>query len=121
MNLPMKVVGDYKYTILVVNDEHVSLKEQMDLVTSLNYTVIAVDNGEEAIKVLNNETIDMMIIDLAMSKISGYEVCKIVRKDYHSVELPIIILTAAGKLTDLSLYFDVGANDFYTSLSKRNN
>ncbi|MEK3888754.1 ATP-binding protein [Bacillus sp. FSL K6-3431] len=112
MNLPMKVVGDYKYTILVVNDEHVSLKEQMDLVTSLNYTVIAVDNGEEAIKVLNNETIDMMIIDLAMSKISGYEVCKIVRKDYHSVELPIIILTAAGKLTDLSLYFDVGANDF---------
>lgn len=111
MNRPIKLEEDYKYTILVVNDEHTNLKKQMDLVASLNYTVITVDNGEEAIEALNNEAIDMMIIDVAMSKMSGYELCKIVRKDYHSVELPIIVLTA-DQLTDLSLYYDVGANDF---------
>ena len=53
-----------------------------------------------------------MIVDLMMPGMSGFEVCKAIRKDYELIELPILILTAAGQMTDLITSFQLGANDF---------
>ncbi|AFS79107.1 two-component system signal transduction histidine kinase [Gottschalkia acidurici 9a] len=112
MTLPKKIHGTVEKTILVVDDEHSNLKILMDTVNCLKYTVIAADSGESALQVLKNEKIDMVILDLMMPDMSGYDVCKVIRRHYHMVELPILILTASGRLRDMIDSFNIGANDF---------
>ncbi|MBU5675761.1 response regulator [Alkaliphilus sp. MSJ-5] len=112
LTIPERLDGIGEFTILVVDDEHPNLKVLINLIKALNYTVIAVDNGKDALDMLKNKTIDMMILDLMMPDMSGYEVCKVVRQEYHMVELPILILTASGQLTDMLTSFHAGANDF---------
>ncbi len=112
LTFPMKVEGNRWFTILIVDDEPANLKAMLNIITSLKYTVIAVETGEEALEIVKNETVDLMIVDLMMPVMSGFEVCKAIRKDYDHVELPILILTAAGQMTDLITSFQLGANDF---------
>ncbi len=112
LELPKKLKGKEKYTILIVDDEHTNLKILLNLLHSWDYTVIAVDNGPDALNTIKHEVVDLMILDLMMPSMSGYEVCELVRREYHLVELPILILTAAGQMHDLIASFQAGANDF---------
>lgn len=110
--LPRKISGKKAPTILVVDDEYANLKVLINIIDSLDYNIIAVDNGRAAFDILKEEKIDLMIVDVMMPEMSGYELCNIVRMEYDLVELPIIILTAAGQSTDLIVSFQAGANDF---------
>ena len=112
LQVPFKKVGENLYTILVIDDDHTNLKVMINCISSMGYTVIAVDNGKDAIRIIKEESIDLLVVDLMMPSMSGFEVCKIIRQDYDVAELPIIILTAAGQLTDLVESFKGGANDF---------
>ncbi|WP_249646207.1 response regulator transcription factor, partial [Lysinibacillus sp. D3C2_S12] len=75
------------------------------------YTVIAMLQGFDAVDYFKANKVDCMLIDLMMNGMSGYELCKRVRKQYDMLELPIIILTAIMKHSDLVLSLKVGAND----------
>lgn len=112
LKLPIKIEGKRNNTILVVDDEHANLKVMINVISSLDYKVIAVDNGESALEIVKNEIVDLMIVDLMMPRMSGFEVCKTIRKDYALVEFPILILTAASQLSDIVVSFQLGANDF---------
>lgn len=107
-----KSTGIKSYTILVVDDDPTNLKVLIHMIQSLQYNVIAASSGEEAIAILKTETIDLVIMDLIMPNMSGYDLCQEIRKDYGLVELPVIILTAAGQLSDLVVSLQMGANDF---------
>lgn len=110
--LSTKSTGAKPFTILVVDDAPANLKVLINMIRSLDYSVIAVDNGMEALRIINEETIDLIILDLMMPEMSGFEVCQLVRKKYDLVELPIIMLTASGQLSDLTYSLQIGANDF---------
>lgn len=109
LKLPQKIIGTNRATVLVVDDDHKNLDVLIELVGSLDYTVIAVDNGPDAMAMLERNVIDLMIVDLIMP---GYVVCKQVRQAYDLVELPIVILTEGAKSTDFVTAMKVGANDF---------
>lgn len=111
LDLPLIHRGNDK-TILVVDDDHVNIKVLADVLSEKGYTFIAVDNGFDAIEYLKTNKVDCMLIDLMMSDMSGYEVCKKVRKQYDMLELPIIVLTAIMQHSDLVLSLQVGANDY---------
>lgn len=106
------VIGSKPYTILVVDDEPTNLKVLANMIQSLDYTVMAVNNGQEALEVLKVHSIDLIILDVMMPGMSGYDVCKMIRKEYSLTELPVLMLTAAGQLTDVLTSFQIGANDF---------
>ncbi|MDT9725328.1 response regulator [Xylanibacillus composti] len=110
--LPAKVKGSKPYTILVVDDEPANLKVLINMLQSLHYSVIAVGSGQEALDVIAKEKVDLLILDLMMPHMTGYEVCKTIRQEYDLVELPVIILTASGQLSDLVASFQFGANDY---------
>jgi len=110
--LPKKVEGSRENTVLIVDDNHLNLKVLIDIVSSLDYTVIAVDNGNEALTIIQEESIDLLLLDLMMPDLTGYEMCEIIRKEYHMVELPILIITAAGESTRSAESFQAGANAF---------
>ncbi|MFC7688104.1 ATP-binding protein [Ureibacillus sp. GCM10028918] len=111
-DFPVIVEGNRDYTILVVDDEHPNLLILKDMIVSLGYTVIAVDNGECALEILKDREVDLVILDLMMPNMSGFEVCKLLRENFDLFELPVIILTAAEQLSDLLYSMQIGANEF---------
>jgi two-component system sensor histidine kinase ChiS len=110
--LPTKVEGSKPYTILVVDDEPANLKVLINMLHSLQYSIIAVGSGQEALDIIETEKVDLLILDLMMPHMTGYEVCKTIRQEQDLVDLPVIILTASGQLSDLVVSFQLGANDY---------
>lgn len=111
LELPLFYKGN-EQTILVVDDDHASIKLLADALTQSGYTFIAVDNGYDALEVLGTHKVDCMLIDYMMSGMSGYELCKKVRKQHDILELPIIVLTSIMQHSDLMLSLHSGANDY---------
>ena len=112
IEIPEKITGTKGYTILAVDDYSVSLFALINFIKDLKYTVLAAKSGEEALKIIEKESVDLIIMDLMMPGITGFEVCQRVRKNYSMAELPIIILTAAGHINEMQESFRSGANDF---------
>ncbi|MEC1179689.1 ATP-binding protein [Metasolibacillus meyeri] len=99
--------------VLIVDDDAVNLKVLIDILEQENYSVIAIDNGQHVFEQLGQHPdIDLLILDIMMPNISGYEICQQVRQSYTSVELPILMLTAAIRPEDMIAAFQSGANDF---------
>lgn len=111
LDLPLLHIGNDK-AILIVDDDHVNIKVLVDALIQKGYTVIGVDNGFDAMDYIKKHKVDCMLVDLMMNGMSGYELCKQVRKQYDMLELPIIVLTAIMQHSDLVLSLQVGANDY---------
>ena len=100
-----------------MDDDAVNLKVLIDILTQENYSIIAIDNGHHVFEYLTQQpSIDLLILDIMMPTISGYEICQQVRQNYTSTELPILMLTAAIRPEDMIAAFQSGANDFYINL-----
>lgn len=112
LELPIFYTGKNEQTILVVDDDHVSIKLLADALTQSGYTFIAVDNGYDALEILQTHKVDCMLVDYMMSGMSGFELCKKVRKHHDILELPIIVLTSIMQHSDLMLSLHSGANDY---------
>lgn len=99
--------------ILIADDDHINLKVLIDILAKENYSVIAVDDSRQVFEQLQlHPDVDLLILDIMMPNLSGYEVCQQVRNNYTSAELPILMLTAAIRPEDLLAAFQSGANDF---------
>ncbi len=66
-----------------------------------NFRILSALDGFQAMEILEQETPDLMILDLMMPRMSGFEVCQKIRESYDSSELPIIIVTAKNQISDL--------------------
>ncbi|WP_434752900.1 ATP-binding protein [Paenibacillus amylolyticus] len=110
---PYVTNAEGKRTVLIVDDQYVNLKVLLDALQSLDYRVIAVKNGVEALHEIEQPgRIDLVILDLMMPGMSGYEVCQEIRKRYSLLELPVLMVTAAFQPQDKVAAFQVGANDY---------
>ncbi|MFJ5767755.1 ATP-binding protein [Lysinibacillus sp. NPDC093210] len=99
--------------ILIADDDHINLKVLIDILAKENYSIIAVDDSQHVFEQLQvHPDIDLLILDIMMPNLSGYEVCQQIRKNYSSAELPILMLTAAIRPEDMLAAFQSGANDF---------
>jgi len=117
-----------QFHILVVDDEHVNRQVLINLLSVRNYRVSECENGVEALALINNDNfygntsvktevdfankIDLILLDVMMPGLSGFEVCRRIRETYTSSELPILFLTAKTQVDDLAKGYEVGANDF---------
>jgi DNA-binding response OmpR family regulator len=101
-----------KKKILIIEDEH-------DMVTGLkfnlearDYSVIAAYDGETGYRKALEEKPDLVILDLMLPKLNGYEVCKILKKEIP--DLPIIMLTAKSQEAEIVTGLELGADDYIT-------
>lgn len=107
--------GEGSIRILVVDDEPVNQQVLKNHLAFGDYHVTSVMNGEDALEVLKNEPpFDLVLLDIMMPRMSGYEVCKKIREKYLPSELPIIMITAKNQVSDLVQGFSYGANDYLT-------
>ena len=100
--------------ILVVDDE----PDVVDLVAlnlrSTGFKVISADNGETGVAKARTEIPDLIILDLMLPKLSGTEVCKVLKRDSATAAIPIIMLTAKGEEVDRVIGLELGADDYVT-------
>ena len=101
-----------KGKILVVDDE-VNITQILEFsIGAEGYEVIAAQNGEEAIDKARREQPDLIILDIMMPIIDGYEACRILKANPLTKHLPVILLTAKGRDIDRRLGYEVGATDY---------
>ena len=99
----------YNEKILIVDDE-LSIRQILETRLSIRgYNVILAANGEEALYLYKRELPDLVILDIMLPKIDGYEVCTEIRKES---QVPIIMLTALGDISDRVMGLELGADDY---------
>ena len=100
--------------ILVVDDDP-DIRQIMATVLPANgIRVQLAKNGEEALRMIAERKPDLVLLDVMMPNLSGYEVCRRIRETFNANELPVVMLTARSEISDLKESFDAGANDFIT-------
>ncbi|NQZ05800.1 MAG: response regulator [Algicola sp.] len=104
-----------QYRILLVDDEPVNRQVLNNHLSMQNYELIEAPGGLEALKAIDEDgPFDLILLDVMMPQISGYEVCSKLRETYAANDLPVIFLTAKNQVTDMVQSFAVGANDYLT-------
>lgn len=98
--------------ILVVDDEVVNVQVLMNQLSLHGYDVYTSLRGEQVFELVKKNNFDLIILDIMMPGMSGYEICQQLRQSYSLMELPILMLTAKNQLQDKMLAFEAGANDY---------
>ncbi len=99
-------------TVLVVDDEPVNVQILKNQLSMQGYEVLAASNGFQALEILKSRRPDLILLDLMMPRMSGYEVCQKLREDFDMNTLPVIMLTAKNQIEDMIEGFGAGANDY---------
>ena len=103
-----------KGKILVVDDE-IYIVHILDFSLGMEgYDVVTALDGEQALEKIKSEKPDLIVLDIMMPKLDGYEVCKTIKSDSATKQIPVILLSAKGRNVDQKMGFDVGADDYIT-------
>ena len=100
--------------LLVVDDDSINLRILETQLTAFGYTVTAVESGQSALEVLEHAEppIDLVLLDVMMPRMSGYETCRLIRERLSREKLPVLFLTARSQVEDRVTGFAEGANDY---------
>ena len=102
-----------KMKILVVDDE-VDVQNILSFRLEINgFSVVVASDGEGALEKIKNESPDLVLLDLMLPKINGFEVCRMVKFDDKHKTLPIIILSALDKEDDRKKALESGADAYF--------
>lgn len=101
-------------TILVVDDNPENLEVLKSILTRQNYTVRAANNGEIALKSIYAYPPDLILLDICMPGLTGFDVCKILKEEEKTRDIPVIFLTALADSQDIVTGFETGAVDYIT-------
>ncbi len=116
-----KMLAENKdFTVLIVDDELVNIQVLTNYLSLHNFAVVQAFDGFEALEAVEECKPDIVLLDIMMPRMSGYEVCQKIRETHPSHELPIIMLTAKNQVSDLVVGFTAGANDYLTKPFAKN-
>ncbi|MCF8381297.1 MAG: response regulator [Bacteroidales bacterium] len=100
--------------ILVVDDNLENLKVVSNLLKDKEYKIALAQDGESALKVLEENKIDLILLDIMMPEMDGYEVCAILKSKPETKDIPIIFLSAKMESEDIVKGFQMGGVDYIT-------
>src|SRR5688572_23280063 len=100
--------------ILVVDDTPFNVKLLADLLAVKGYTVSTAANGVEALERIERDRPDLVLLDVMMPGLSGYEVCRKVRDNPATAMLPVVMVTALDPVQERVKGIEAGADDFLT-------
>ncbi len=109
----LQVDSEPKYQILIVDDEPVNVQVLINHLSVANYAIAHANSGLEAFQILNQGfQPDLILLDVMMPAMTGYEFCRKLREDHPANQLPVIMLTAKNQVVDLVEGLAAGANDY---------
>lgn len=108
------MLSDTRQKILIVDDELDTLIPLKRALEAEEYTVVEASSGMEAIENTRSNHPDLILLDLMMPGMDGFEVCKVLKVDSLTSHIPIIMLTAKGEIDDKIEGIEIGADDYVT-------
>ncbi len=105
--------------ILVVDDNQENLKVVSNYLKEKGYKIALALNGVSALKILEDNKIDLILLDIMMPDMDGFEVCKKLKEIPKNKEIPVIFLTAKNDTEDIVKGFQVGGVDYITKPFKK--
>ena len=111
--------ADVPARILVVDDEPQNLDLFEAMLTSAGYEVFLASEGEEALRLARERKPDLILLDLTMPGLSGFEVCARVKTDPQTGGIPVLFVTALSQVSDKERALAVGGDDFLTKPFQR--
>jgi two-component system sensor histidine kinase ChiS len=112
-NSPSTINNAKQFKVLIVDDEPVNRQVLINNLSLYNYAITEASNGQEALAVIEKGLIpDLILLDVMMPHMTGYEVCQKIRDRFPAHELPIVMLTAKNQVADIVEGFESGANDY---------
>ena len=105
-------INNEEVNILVVEDSLTQAVQLQDILERSSYSVSVVNNGKEALKYLENNTPTMIISDIVMPEMDGYELCRCIKKSEKFKNIPVILLTSLTDPEDIIRGLEYGANNF---------
>src|SRR4030042_4577275 len=96
-------------SILVIDDDNKLTALLEEYLGKYNYRVTSSEDPEDGLTKLKQNRFDLIILDIMLPQMDGFETCKLIRKDYDT---PIIMLTARGEVTDKIVGLELGADDY---------
>jgi len=103
-----------KYNILIVDDVVENIQVAMNILKEENYEFSFAKNGIDALELMKQNSFDLILLDIMMPGLDGYEVCKRMKENELLKEIPVIFLTAKVDVDSMSLGFAVGGVDYIT-------
>jgi len=99
-------------TILIVDDDETNLDLLSVILKSDEYTILRSDNGRAALEMLKQQPVDLVLLDLMMPVIDGYQVLRVMRNDAKLQSTPVVVITAVGKRESVKHCILLGAKDY---------
>ena len=98
--------------ILVADDEPLNCQVVADCLSMQGYSVVTVADGQAALDAMQTQTFALLILDVMMPKLSGFDVTRRVRENFTSQEMPVLLLSAKNRPEDVATGLSAGANDY---------
>ena len=103
---------EQKPTILVVDDNQQNLELLQAYLEDIDCLTIPATDGAEAMEIVAKQPPDLVLLDVMMPKMSGFEVCKRIKNSPQTSDIPVIMVTALNELGDIERGIDSGTDDF---------
>ncbi len=103
-----------KYNVLAVDDIPLNLLLVQKMLSKFNFRIRTATNGRKALEAVAQDKPHLILLDLMMPEIDGYEVLRRLKADPETADIRVIILSALNSNEDIVKGFDLGANDFLT-------
>lgn len=108
-------VNDFSnYTILIVDDVYLNIVLVEKMLKRYNFNVKSATGGEQALEIVSEEKPSLILLDLMMPNMDGFEVLNILRKKDATKDIPVVILSALNSEADIKRGLDAGANGYIT-------
>ena len=106
-------MSDQPRRILLVEDDRFLRKAAEATLKQQGYTVITAADGEEALRVARSEPLDLILLDLIMPKLNGFQVLNALKTDAPTAHIPVIILSNLGQDRDVQQAMEAGATAYF--------
>ena len=110
ISVPKKEIGS-RYSLLIVDDNE-QFRTIIREMFIADYSILEADNGAQAIDIIKEHSIDLIISDVLMPELNGYELCKKIKDDINTCHIPVILLTAMGEIENRIKGIDIGADSY---------
>lgn len=100
---------DASYHILIVDDISDNIKVAMNILKENNYAFSFALDGEKALEIIKEKSFDLILLDIMMPKMNGFEVCETLKANPQTQDIPVIFLLAKADIDSISKGFELGA------------
>lgn len=101
-------------TVLVVDDNDANIELLTAYLDRLRCRILAARDGEEALAIFDRDRPDLVLLDIMMPRMSGFQVCEAIRERDDEARTPVLVVTALNQVADVERAIEAGADDFLT-------